>query len=115
MARYESRNKKQKVIKKKTLRSQGFNTQEIQAERVKNESKSIDELMIEFQNISVKITKRSKRIKKSKNVPRGSSMPRIVKAKLNRSSTRKKAEDDVSVKNNKYHKRHVKTKKPTKL
>jgi len=106
---------KRREISKNTAKKPIPKDQPITQNVTQNGSKSIDELMKEFKTISVNSKKLRKKVKKSKNEPIGSSVPRIVKSKSNRAGTAKKSEDETSVKCNKYHKRFVKTKKPTKL
>ena len=107
--------KRREISKNPTKKPTPKKGQAITHNVTQNGSKSIDELMKEFKTISVNAKKLRKKPKKSKNEPIGSSVPRIVKAKSNRVGTAKKSEDETSVKCNKYHKRFVKTKKPTKL
>jgi len=96
------------------------NLNKIKTENLRNEikqngMKSVDELMLEFSNISIKDGKPPTKTRKPKRTPAAASVPRIVKAKTNRIASATKVTDETSVKKNKYHKRFLKTKKPTKL
>ena len=78
------------------------------------DDRSIEELLASFSKTNVKNSgKVTKKMKKTKKVPQATSRPKISKVRLTKNV--KKADDDVSVKQNKYNKRFTKTKKPAKL